>query len=88
MTALPPTAAEQQDIPPQQPPIPQAEQPRSGLNLGRYGKLYAAVAGLAITLLTEKYAGTAAGNWLPYVVALASALGVYATPNQDNRGKK
>lgn len=54
----------------------------SKLNLGQYGKLFTAVAGLAITLLTQKYASTSgAQDWLPYVVGVASALGVYGVPN-------
>jgi hypothetical protein len=52
------------------------------INLGQYGKLITAVAGLAITLLTQKYASTTgAADWLPYVVGVASALGVYGVPN-------
>lgn len=50
----------------------------TSLNLGQYGKFFTAVAGLALTVLTQKY-GSA--TWLPYVVAVASALGVYGVAN-------
>lgn len=55
-------------------------QPTLASTLGKYGKFYAAIAGLVITVLVQRYAGSAT-SWLPYVVAAAVALGVYATPN-------
>lgn len=48
------------------------------LNLGRYGKFATAIIGLAVTILAQKYGGTA---WYVYVVGAASALGVYGVPN-------
>jgi hypothetical protein len=48
------------------------------LGLGQYAKFFTAAAGLALTVLTQKY-GSA--TWLPYVVAAASALGVYGVAN-------
>jgi hypothetical protein len=52
------------------------------INLGPYAKFLTAAAGLAVTLLTQKYGATAGGaTWLPYVVGIASALGVYGVPN-------
>jgi hypothetical protein len=54
----------------------------TNFNLGPYAKFLTAAAGLAVTLLTQKYGATAGGaTWLPYVVAAASALGVYGVPN-------
>lgn len=48
------------------------------LNLGKYGKFWTAIIGLGLTVATAKYSGT---TWLPYVIAAASALGVYGVPN-------
>jgi hypothetical protein len=50
--------------------------------MGKYGKFFAAAAGVALTLLTQKYAAQTA-SWLTYLVAVAGALGVYATPNAN-----
>lgn len=48
------------------------------LNLGRYSKFVTAVIGQALTYLTL-FEGT--NHWVSLVVAVASALGVYAVPN-------
>ncbi len=53
-------------------------------NLGRYGKLFAAIAGLALTVLATRYGGA---SWYQYVVAGASAVGVYGVPNTPPGGK-
>jgi hypothetical protein len=81
MTAYPATP-EGRDMPADN-PLPQIPEqpPKAPLNLGKYSKAFAAIAGLLITVLVEKNTGGSAGGWLPYVVAVASALGVYATPN-------
>ena len=48
------------------------------LNLGRYGKFVTGIVGIAVTILSQKYGGTA---WFTYVVGAAAALGIYGVPN-------
>ena len=48
-------------------------------NLGRYSKSVTAVIGQALTYATLYYGGN---HYVAAAVAVASALGVYAVPNQ------
>jgi hypothetical protein len=49
------------------------------LNLGRYSKAVTAVIGQALTYATLYYGGN---KYVAVALAAASALGVYAVPNQ------
>lgn len=51
-----------------------------GTNLAPYSKFLTAIAGLALTILVQKY-GSGTSTWLPYVTGALAALGVYAVPN-------
>jgi len=46
----------------------------------QYAKLIAAIVGNVVVYLQWKY-GNSGAQWLPVVLAAASALGVYAVPN-------
>lgn len=48
-------------------------------NLGPYSKFVTGVVGQALTFATLYYNGN---HWVAFAVAVASALGVYAVPNQ------
>ena len=47
---------------------------------GQYAKFLTALAGQVVVYLQWKY-GASGAQWLPIVLAAASALGVYAIPN-------
>ncbi len=49
------------------------------LNLGRYSKAVTAIIGQALTFASLYYGGN---HWVAAALAAASALGVYAVPNQ------
>jgi hypothetical protein len=50
------------------------------INLGPYSKFVTALIGIAVTYAAQYY-GT--NPWVAAAVAVASALGVYAVPNQE-----
>ncbi len=54
-------------------------------NLGRYSKAVTAVIGQALTFATLYYGGN---HYVAAAVAIASALGVYAVPNQGLNAPK
>ena len=49
------------------------------ISLGRYSKAITAIVGQALTYATLYYGGN---HWVATAVAVASAAGVYAVPNQ------
>jgi hypothetical protein len=52
-------------------------------HLGPYSKAVTAVIGQALAYCTLYYGGN---HWVAAAVAVASALGVYAVPNQTPKG--
>ncbi len=50
------------------------------MSFGKYSKFIVALVGFVVVLLTQ-YFGDA--NWLPPLVSLLTALGVYQVPNRE-----
>lgn len=55
------------------------------INLGQYAKAVTSVVGLAITYASQYWGSGPDAKYVSIAIALASALGVYAVPNQATR---
>lgn len=56
------------------------------LSLGPYAKFVTAIIGQAIAFASLYWGGTADAKYVAVGIAVASALGVYAVPNQPKAG--